>query len=141
MTDEQIIKNLECCMESECDNCQYQYDTACKEYIFHDCLSLIHNLMNKNKALQHYYDECLKDLKNANAEIERLEETKNRLSYNLQAVLDERADHSEAVKEFAERYERYLLSQLTSASLDKKEWINFCLEELDNLKKEMVGEG
>lgn len=55
----------------------------------------------------------------------------------LKCCEDER---TAAVKEFAERYERYLLSQLTTAPLDKKEWINFSLDELDNLKKEMVGE-
>lgn len=46
------------------------------------------------------------------AEIERLEETKNRLSYNLQAVLDERADHSEAIKEFAERVDDLLCKEI-----------------------------
>ena len=49
----------------------------------------------------HAIHEAIDLINRKNAEIERLEETKNRLSYNLQAVLDERADHSEAVKEFA----------------------------------------
>ena len=61
------------------------------------------------------------------AEIKRLEHIKDTI-----AVI--------AIKEVADRYEGWLLSQLITAPLDKKEWINFCLDELDNLKKEMVGE-
>lgn len=75
-------------------------------------------------------EKTLRIVEKLHEKIEELEEEKEML----------RASKSEAVKEFAERYERYLLSQLTTAPLDKKEWINFCLEYLDNLKKEMVGE-
>jgi FtsZ-binding cell division protein ZapB len=115
MTDEQIIKALECCVIGyECPkDCPYMGKGLCVDKIRKDALDLI----NRQKA-----------------EIERLEETKNRLSYNLQAVLDERADHSEAVKEFAER-------------LKEKERPAFPLAmvidvyEIDNLVKEMVGEG
>lgn len=38
-------------------------------------------------------------------EIEKLQETKERLMYNLKAVLDERADHTEAVAEVFSRIE------------------------------------
>ena len=56
-----------------------------------------------------------------------------RLKYNLKAVLDERADHSEAIKEFAERlkkesYERIDLTAYVEVS------------DIDNLVNEMVGE-
>ena len=72
------------------------------------------------------------------AEIERLEETKNRLLYNLQAVLDERADRSEAVKEFAER--------LKESKYQSSDWSHgehpYVVEvsDIDNLVEEMVGE-
>lgn len=136
MTDEQIIKNLECCMESECDNCQYQYDTACKEYIFHDCLSLIHNLMNKNKALQHYYDECLKDLKNANAEVERL----NKAIDNYETCLEKiETIKAEAVKDFANLAIKKIYENVTPIP-QQRYLVKMCIEEIENTKKEMVGE-
>ena len=74
MNDSEIIKALERWIKN--------FDGKATDYITL-CSAL--DLINRQKA-----------------EIERLEETKNRLSYNLQSVLDERADHSEAVKEFAE---------------------------------------
>lgn len=41
MNDADIIKALECCVESECEECKYEHDTACKEYILHDCIRFI----------------------------------------------------------------------------------------------------
>ena len=52
MTDTEIIKNLECCMEGECENCTYQDVTACKEYIFHDCLDLINRQKDEIENLK-----------------------------------------------------------------------------------------
>ena len=72
-------------------------------------------------------------------EIERLEETKNRLSYNLQAVLDERADHSEAVKEFAERLNDYVFEAEASDDPQLKVRLLFA-DDIEKAKKEMVGE-
>ena len=47
-----------------------------------------------------------------------------RLKYNLKAVLDERANHSEAIKEFMEKVENKI----------------YTTEQIDNLLKELVGE-
>lgn len=41
------------------------------------------------------------------AEIERLNEKYSRMKFNLESVLAERADHTEAIKEFAERLKSY----------------------------------
>jgi chaperonin cofactor prefoldin len=128
MTDNEIIKALECCMESECEKCQYQYDTACKEYIFHDCLSLIHRLMDKNKAYKHYYDECLKDLKKANTEIERLQAEAKSADGYADALVE--YTKAEAIKEFAE--------ELKKRSIGIRSNFDF-KSDIDNLVKEMVG--
>jgi hypothetical protein len=81
MTDNDIIKALELCIDDECrcGECPYfgiaSDGVSCGKEHGIDML----NLINRQKA-----------------EIERLR-------YNLKAVLDERADHSEAIKEFAKR--------------------------------------
>ena len=102
----------------------------------------------------HAIHEAIDLINRQKAEIERLKgEVKikeliiNKLKTGSNAYVSLTSDSleyfnikAEAVKEFAEKYERYLLSQLTTAPLDKKEWINFCLDELDKLRKEMAGE-
>lgn len=47
-------------------------------------------------------------------------------------------DRAEAIKEFVERLERRILPQLTCSTLEKKEAYCFCLDEIDNLVKEMT---
>lgn len=91
-------------------------------------VDLINRLQDKNKAYKYYYDECLKDLKKSNKEIEKLR-------YNLEAVLDERADHSEAYKECIEKVKAEINKH--SYGVLHKTVINF---KLDNLLKEMVGD-
>ena len=46
MTDNEIIKGLECCCASECDECPYDEQTACVEYVKEGTLDLI----NRQKA-------------------------------------------------------------------------------------------
>lgn len=40
-TDEEVIKALECCANGECDECPYQDDSPCKEYLNNAALDLI----------------------------------------------------------------------------------------------------
>ncbi len=92
MTDNEIIKALECCLADKmmCEQCPIQ-----DECISHplDAISAKYalDLINRQKA-----------------EIERLQETKERLMYNLKAVLDERTDHTEAVKDALTKVQNYL---------------------------------
>ena len=77
MTDNEIIKALEICADDKkpCDGCVFHED-----------------------------DFCGTDLEKAALDlIKRQQERIERLKDNLDAVLAERADHSEAIKEFAER--------------------------------------
>ena len=146
MTDNEIIKALECCVESECEGCKYEYDTACKEYILHDCIRLIKQKQDEVKAYKHYYDECLKDLKKANTENERLqgaidmyeEERKYHFEMSRQRI-------AEAIKEFAERLkstnlyefiEEYYENAELCYEVRQDQFEEYC----DNLVKEMVGD-
>ena len=109
LTDEQIVKALECCTtRNDCWGCP-RHDSsvnACMELPMREVFDLI---------------------KRQKAEIERLKEKYDRARFNLQAVLNERADHSEAIKEFIEW-------------LQENGHINFSSEMRLNLVKEMVGE-
>lgn len=122
MKDKEIIKALECCMSDNppCTTCKYDGDTITVDECMGELMKDALDLINRQRA-----------------EIERLEETKNRLSYNLQAVLDERADHTEAVKEFAERLKKKKLHIEDEGQIFK---MVHCYE-IDNLVKETVGEG
>ena len=105
MTDEQIIKALECCSDDSvirCEECPYcETEFICRKK---DMLCDSFDLIKRQKA-----------------EIERLK-------INLKAVLDERADHSEAIKEFARRVEMDIPLPLPHR------------RKIDNLVKEMVGD-
>ncbi|MBR6523469.1 MAG: hypothetical protein IKT39_02520 [Clostridia bacterium] len=122
LTDEQIIKALECCNEtkaSECSECPL-LNVKCSKY---DLYKLALDLINRQKA-----------------EIERLQTQMNEYTMfsskeEYQKYLIKQAK-SEAIKEFAGRYEKAVLPLLTSATLDKKDGIYACLDIL----KEMVGE-
>ena len=78
--------------------------------------------------------------------INRLQAEIERLRYNLEAVLDERADHSEAYKEFAERLHCHCQS-IINEEWNKKvyptSWAD-AYEEfddvVDNLLNELVGD-
>ena len=113
MTDAEIVKALECCAKAttlgDCENlgcpalkkegCYYACygeDDAFDNVLMKDALSLI----NRQKA-----------------EIKKLR-------YNLEAVLDERADHSEAIKEFADK----VCDEITDAIINNGKVINERIE-------------
>lgn len=110
MTDNEIIKALECCKElSDCDGCQYGYlrtkNGLCIDTMHNDALSLI----NRQKA-----------------EIERLKETIDSFADIGKLYSEIKA---EAVKEFAKRLK---------PMLGFGKYMSY--EEIDNLVAEMVGE-
>ena len=84
LTDAEIVKALECCCVSECDECPYDEQTACVEVMKEGTLALI----NRQKA-----------------EIERLQKEVDRLS---QCVLYHDGQIVDAIKEFAERVKEYI---------------------------------
>ena len=112
MTDNEIIKALECCKDVSAKTCR-----DCPFYNFHsaNCVTVL-----AEKSL---------DL------IKRQRERIDRLDYNLKAVLSERADHSEAVKEFAERLKKKarVPKELWNVSENKK----IRERDIDEVLKEM----
>lgn len=82
-------------------------------------------------------DGCKKvDAKDILDIINRQKAENERLKINLKAVIDERADHTEAIKEFAER-----LKEQSDSHFDYSELVfEISEEKIDNLVKEMAGE-
>ena len=108
MTDNEIIKALECCSDSNCHECPIE---GCTDDIFRNALDLI----NRQKA-----------------EIERLKVDLVKCSIrldNLYKTADE--IKSEAIKEFAERLKEHRYGELNNC-------ISFSVGYLDNLVKEMM---
>jgi hypothetical protein len=122
LTDNEIIKALECCAYSDdCGNgeCPYEHGQECIRTLMLDALSFI----NRQKA-----------------EIERLNSVyKAKIeSVNLDVKELIQQYRHEAIKEFAERlvYTLILNNEHNTISFD----FNFTIETIDNLVKEMVGE-
>ena len=71
-------------------------------------------------------DGCKKvDAKDILDIINRLQAENERLKINLKAVLDERADHTEAIKEFAEHLkEEFFNNYYDSPDVDFDEFVN-----------------
>lgn len=114
MTDNDIIKALECCGcdNYQCDNCPYAYKTCT---VYKDSLDLI----NSQKA-----------------EIERLR-SMNRAKlatiHDLQIEL--KTAKSEAIKEFAERLKKRIYKGGVHPTVEDE-----FICDIDNLIKEMVGD-
>lgn len=115
MTDNEIIKALECCTDESyenCNECPYSIDTvSCERMkLLEDSLDLI----NRQKA-----------------EIERLKEWENLLKAEKYSLIK-----SEAIKEFAERLKEKSFKTIRNYGLTK-DVVEVCA--IDNLVKEMVG--
>ena len=128
LTDNEIIKALECCRDNGvsntyCDDCAYSVYEDCGARQAKDTLDLI----KRQKA----------EIERLQAMVEREREKYERTMTGLKAVLEERADHSEAIKEFAERL-RNATMPITLGGKYKYDVIT--KEGIDNLVKEMVGD-
>ena len=93
MTDNEIIKAVECCLAKEncevisCEKCPLEKQYECMDIMFHQTLDLI----NRQKA-----------------EIESLKHRKTELQIRNQELQHEK---SEAIKEFAEELEYFVLNE------------------------------
>ena len=94
MTDNEITKALKCCGRKHNE----KNDTHCKECHFKSYLPCVAFLCDRTIDL----------INRQKAEIERLNEKYSRMKFNLESLLAERADHTEAIKEFSSRIERVL---------------------------------
>ena len=123
LTDEEIIKALECHFNEEldkepfrCADCPLYNDTSpsCSETLRSYVLDLISRQKAEIEELKNYVNRC-----------------KSGEEYRVKCLLEK---PNEAIKEFAERLKSYLL-------LNKKGSMSVVsFENIDNLLKEMVGE-
>ena len=128
MTDEQIIKALECCATDDMDDCfQCPYDN-----------------MVYNPGYDQCADMCRKDaldlINRQKAEIEELKDILEKVptnAYDLQVEASEKLENqikSEAIKEFAERLKRKRIA----LTCEEPVYDLFKVGSIDNLVKEMT---
>lgn len=129
MTDAEIMKALECCCVSECDECPYDDQTACVEMVKEGALALINRqkaeIEKLNKDVENFlkvaeYQQGLTmkksfEIKDLKAEIERLEKageeavscfTRMETLYKIKCKELEVAK-TEVIKQFAERLKKH----------------------------------
>ena len=166
MTDNEIIKALECCTDESyenCNECPYSTDTlSCERMkLLEDSLDLINRLKTENKRLEKevnlvsiQFQDLQERYEEAQAEIERFRKTEieiddfcrrlccmRMLNGNAIASYEDlqnyiQQEKSEAVKEFAERLENEINIRTTYSREQDKNVIHI----MHNLLKEMVGE-
>ena len=154
MTDEQIIKALECCIKHDCDECcliDYSNDAdVCQTKHMKETLDLINRQQAEIEKLsvelvgmrgscnsyKMHYDNAKIEIESLKADkiiAERHEKDARELYKDV--VIQLKTAKSEAIKEFAERLKEHL----------KGNGGLFCVTtmnaKIDNLVKEMVGEG
>ena len=134
LTDEQIIKALECCVENKCTyDCPFYHDSCIKcRYSTSEIIKFAFALINRQKA-----------------EIENLKADKDAL-INGQLTLQKM--YAEAIKEFAEGLKPMMFSYYDCLkesaegrpykgdTLMDYEVVDMIEDCIDNLVKEMVGE-
>lgn len=170
MTDNEIVKALECCSNCVCNNdkdeCPLLKMSFCKNYLMKQSLDLINRQkaeieMNDAEikelriALQGYLDDVAKtrnlykqsieELNQANAEIERLKQivgfTPARGS-RKSPLLNAVLDNvrAEAYRECIEKINKNLNSRASFGSMDESVICESIILENDDLLKELVGE-
>ena len=132
MTDNEIKKALECCKNDGiiCIECPYKKANGCMEKLSADALDLINHLQVKLDEAEDTIQFADKELKKAEAENERLQQT---VEDKGGLILINKAK-AEAYKEFAERLKLFLLLNREG------EMSVISFENIDNLLKELVGE-
>ena len=156
MSDNEIIKALECCIDCDCKNCPCQTENGhCMEIDE----TLILDLINRQKAEIENLREENEIYRRANFLIAGQRDARDKEIVCLEAELESvqsgadllkaevkrlekrlKTAKSEAIREFAERLKKLILPQLGISTLEKTEAYHFCLVELDNLVKEMTEE-
>ena len=141
MTDNDIIKALECCTVCSsietCGECPYvecPTRKGCVGEMVKDALDLINRLQYDVEIKESVIKTLFVDIDKKKAEIERLQNAYKQCAWERDIFLDElKTAKSEAIKEFAER-----LKEEATVDDDSTWWVANI--DIDNLVKEMVGE-
>lgn len=138
MTDNEIIKALECCDKNNCFCCPYRMDNVCISNLRNDALDLI----NRQKAeINRWESECGKQSVLWRSHFESIFETAKETI------------RAEAIKEFAERLKKDLCDLEFNANTERKtirvselreqvDWVlhTVFIEIIDNRANEMTRE-
>ena len=144
LTDTEIKKALEYCSNpnNTCDKCilfNAKDDSCqCASNLRLQALDLINRLEKKNEAYKYYYEECLKDLKNANTENEKLKAKPifvNSKIYDKQ--MEQKNIKAEARKEFAELVIKNICEQVNAPTPSESYIVEKCNQVIDETLKEM----
>lgn len=135
--DEQIIKALECCIESECDSCPYDEQTACVEYVKQGAIDIINRQKMTIDAAIAGQETLQKHIVEKDKEIEMLQKENERFA-DIGKLYSE--IRNEVIKEFWDKLKekacthncRYKGNVYDITAVETKDG--------DNLVKEMVGE-
>ena len=136
LTDNEIIKALECCSEPYCNDnqCPLHKNTIntkdCITQLSTNALDLINRLEGENKkneTIIRFADKTIESLK---AEVERLKANEEMAEGYADALVE--MTKTEAYKEFAERLREKTKWLFSSVSINN---------EIDNLLNELVGDG
>lgn len=151
MTDNEIIKALECCVNADCLNCprftEEWHNGMCDELLRY-ALDLINRLKAENSNLTSDLTSLQRDLTSAKAEIEEMVKHNHIRTSMIQDAwkrieeldkLNETAK-SEAVREFAERVKSMKWNHKNFGELVYVEDIDNLLEEMkQEMKRESEG--
>jgi predicted nuclease with TOPRIM domain len=159
MTDNEIIRALECCSKSswlnDCEGCPCYDETEdiqtseCQERLMKNALDLINRQKAELDKLAEEYgeliiekDELFDIAEKQKAEIERLEKDSKRLK-KVQMQLDDAMKmystiKAEAVKEFADEFKKIAIKD--KSPMFRIPYYQISVETFDNLVKERVGE-
>lgn len=138
MTDNEIIKALECCIDCNCKACPccriIDGGTHCTEIDEEQILALINRQKAEIEELQHKIVSC-------NSEIERLQGRVKSVEYSKQCLLEcFKTAKSEARKEFVEGWHTALEEARTKFAYEPiivRNAIEVVIAVTDNLLKEM----
>ena len=145
MSDNEIIKALECCGRESCFGCPYHGKCHQGNPMIKDALGLITRLQAENENLAETVhnltlekDALFDKAEELKAEIERLNvliKTKNKLIKGLYQSINYAYDRE--IKEFAEKMKDEIINDIHFSQIEK----DYLCVMLNNLVKEMVGEG
>ena len=133
MTDNEIIKALECCILCECENCPHDGETACKENLNQEILDLITRQKEEKEALIAGQETLQRHIAEQKAEIERLQGEKENCRCVIADLCEQvKTAKAEAIKEYMKRVKAGLIKGGIYPVLVKNT--------LDRVKEEMVGD-